>query len=316
MEAQPVTADRQSIVALPPPLDLGLLVVAIGAMSMSAPLIAATAAPALAIAFWRNAMGSAAILPWALLRRWPELRRLDRRTVAWCVLAGLLLAGHFATWVPSLTMTSVATSVALVAMQPVWAALYARYTGHAVQRAVWLGISLSVVGVAVLSGLDLRLSAEAIAGDGLALAGGALAAAYVTVGSRVRATVSATSYTGICYATCAIALLIVCLIGRVSLAGYSGETWLKLALLTAAAQLLGHSLVNVVLRSASATFVSLAILLEVPGAVVIAAIWLHQVPSAAAFIGLATVLAGTAVVVLTGTRAARWQLPAAGSKVD
>lgn len=305
MHARPMIDGSPSIVALPPARDLGLLVIAIGAMSLSAPLIAATAAPALAIAFWRNAMGTAVILPWALLRRWPELRRIDRRTVAWSALAGLLLAGHFATWVPSLTLTSVATSVALVAMQPVWAALYARYAGHAVQRAVWIGISLSVVGVAILSGLDLRVSAEAIAGDGLALAGGALAAAYVTVGSRVRVSVSATSYTGICYATCALTLLLICLIGGVSLAGYSAETWLKLALLTAAAQLLGHSLVNVVLRSASATMVSLAILLEVPGAVLIAAVWLHQVPSAAAFVGLATVLAGTAIVVLSGVRAAR-----------
>ena len=36
------------------------------------------------------------------------------------------VAAHFATWVPSLTYTSVASATALVSTQPVWAALLAR----------------------------------------------------------------------------------------------------------------------------------------------------------------------------------------------
>ena len=48
------------------PLDFALLAVAIAGVSLSAPLIAATAAPALAIAFWRNAMASGVLSPFAL----------------------------------------------------------------------------------------------------------------------------------------------------------------------------------------------------------------------------------------------------------
>ena len=61
----------------PPTADLVLLGVGVLAVSVSAPLIAATAAPALAIAFWRNAFGTApAIAPFALATRRAELAGL------------------------------------------------------------------------------------------------------------------------------------------------------------------------------------------------------------------------------------------------
>jgi len=291
-------------IALPGPGGLVLLLVSLTAVSTSAPLIAVTAAPALAIAFWRNAMASAVLVPIALARNLAELRSLSRREWRLCVLAGALLAGHFATWVPSVSLTSVASATALVATQPVWAALLARTAGRRVRRAVWVGIVVAVVGAALLTGVDISLSGRALAGDALATVGGALAAAYVTAGAAVRVRVSTTSYTTLCYGSCGLLLLAVCLVSRQRLGGYDGETWLKLAALTAGAQLLGHSLFNVLLRSISATTLSLAILFEVPGAALIAAIWLGQVPPLSAVPGLTLLLVGTGIVVRSGTRAA------------
>jgi drug/metabolite transporter (DMT)-like permease len=95
---------------------------------------------------------------------------------------------------------------------------------------------------------------------------------------------------------CAVLLLVVNLLGGQQLAGWGSGTWLKLVALTVGAQLLGHSLVNVALRSTSATVVSLVMLLEVPGAALIAALWLHQVPGPAALPGLALLLGGAALV--------------------
>jgi drug/metabolite transporter (DMT)-like permease len=72
---------------------------------------------------------------------------------------------------------------------------------------------------------------------------------------------------------------------------------------TVSAQLCGHSLINVVLRSMSATAVSLAILLETPGAALIAAVWLHQTPPALALPGLVLLFAGLVIVVRSSARA-------------
>ena len=57
---------------------------------------------------------------------------LTRRELLLSALAGMLLGAHFAVWIPSLSFTTVASSTALVASQPVWAALIARARGHAV----------------------------------------------------------------------------------------------------------------------------------------------------------------------------------------
>ncbi len=285
------------------------MAVALVAVSTSGPLIAATSAPALAIAFWRNAFGTAAIGPFALTRRLGELRALERREWLLVLLAGGLLACHFATWVPSLTLTTVASSTALVATQPAWTALLARAGGQQVPRGAWVGMGIAFLGVLVLTGIDLSLSNRALLGDLLALLGGFFAAAYVTAGSQVRRTVSTTGYTFVCYGFCALLLLAVCLLGHVQLTGFSAGTWVKLLALTAGAQLLGHSLFNAVLRTTSAMVVSLVILFEMPGAALIAALWLNQVPPWGVLPAAALLLAGVAVVIRSGSEGAAVALP-------
>ncbi|HKT02419.1 MAG TPA: EamA family transporter, partial [Rugosimonospora sp.] len=52
------------------------LTVAVLAIAVSGPLIAYAAAPALAIAFWRNACGAACLAPPAVAARRGELARL------------------------------------------------------------------------------------------------------------------------------------------------------------------------------------------------------------------------------------------------
>uniref|UniRef100_UPI000A88019D EamA family transporter n=1 Tax=Actinacidiphila rubida TaxID=310780 RepID=UPI000A88019D len=159
----------------------------------------------------------------------------------------------------------------------------ARLRGHRPPGLVWAGTSLAVVGVLILTGIDLSTDTRALAGDALALAAGMAAAGYMLLGSEVRRTASTTAYTFVCYSTTAVALLGACLVAGSSLGGYDGETWLKIAALTVVAQLLGHSLFNRVVRGLGPSTVSTAILLETPGAALIAAVWLGQTPPAAAY---------------------------------
>jgi drug/metabolite transporter (DMT)-like permease len=299
-----------SAVARPPGRDLVLLAVAVGAVATSAPIIAATAAPALAIAFWRNAFGTLAIAPWAFLRHRGELRRLSRRELRLSLGAGALLALHFGTWIPSLELTTVASSTALVATQPVWAALIARASGHHVPRRAWWGMGIAFLGVLVLTGVDFSLSPRALVGDLLALVGAVFAAGYVSVGARVRPTVSTTPYTLVVYGACATLLLVVCLASGQQLAGYSADTWVKLLALTAGAQLLGHSLFNVILRTTPPTVLSMAILFEMPGAALIAALWLGQTPPWGVLPAAVLLLVGVGVVVRSQGREVAPSIPA------
>ncbi|MEZ5115153.1 MAG: DMT family transporter [Candidatus Nanopelagicales bacterium] len=297
-----MSAPRPSAVARPPAGDLLLLGVAVAFISTSGPIIAATVAPALAIAFWRSILGSAATAPWVWWRHRGELGGLTRREWKLAISAGLLLGAHFATWVPSLRFTSVASSTALVATQPVWAALIARARGQEVPRQAWVGIALALVGVVVLTGVDLSLDPRALFGDLLALAGAVLAAAYVTVGGQVRQSVSTASYTFVAYGSAAGGLLVLCVATGQQLTGYDAQTWLLILALTLGAQLLGHTLINRVLSTTSATVTSLAILFEMPGSTLIAAVWLGQVPPVGLIPAVVLLFAGLALVIRSGDR--------------
>jgi drug/metabolite transporter (DMT)-like permease len=296
------TQPRVGVLERPSPADVSLLVLGVCAVSTSAPLIRAAAAPAFAIAFWRNAFASGLLVPLTLTRARHELRALTSRERRLALGAGLLLAAHFATWIPSLSFTSVASSTALVATQPVWAALIARWQGDRVPALGWTGIWLSVLGAAVLTGIDLHFSVRALTGDVLALVGGFFAAAYVTVGAEVRRSVSTTVYTTVCYLTTAVLLLVLIAVTHTRVVGFSAKTWLCLAGLTIGAQLLGHSVFNRVLKTTSPTIVSIAILFEIVGATLLAALFLDETPRLVALPAGVLIVAGVVAVIRAGER--------------
>jgi drug/metabolite transporter (DMT)-like permease len=300
-----------------PPRTILAITIALLAVSSSPPLIAYAAAPALAIAFWRNALAVGVIGPVAVTRKRMEIRALGRRSLSWCALAGVALAVHFGTWIPSAKLTSVAMATALVATQPVWQGLIAGLQGQRLPAVTWVGIAIAVLGAVLATGVDLtHANSRAVLGDLLALAGGVAAAVYTAFGEKVRAVASTTTYTTICYSVCALLLGVVCLVSGTPLTGFDGRTWLVIGAITAGAQLLGHTLFNYTLEHVSATTVSVLVLLEVPIAGLIAWVWLGQVPRAAALPGLTMLVAGVLVVILGGVRkgrrAAREPVVAAG----
>jgi drug/metabolite transporter (DMT)-like permease len=165
-------------------------------------------------------------------------------------------------------------------------------------RAVVGGVALAIAGVLVITGVDFSLSPRALAGDLLALVGGLTAALYMIAGSQARERVSTSSYTVVCYGICAATLALACLVAQIELVGFSGRTWLAIVGVTICAQLLGHSVLNHLLAVMSPGLISLMLLLEVPGAAILAGVFLDQTPSTGVYVGLALILGGLALVVL------------------
>jgi drug/metabolite transporter (DMT)-like permease len=127
-----------------------------------------------------------------------------------------------------------------------------------------------------------------------------LAAAYVTIGSEARRTLTTTTYTSVCYSVAGLLLLAVCIAGGKDLFHYDAKTWWIFVAITIGPQLLGHSVVNRVLRTTSATVVSVAILFEVVGASVLAWWWFGETPPAAAYPAAALIGVGVVLVILSG----------------
>jgi drug/metabolite transporter (DMT)-like permease len=295
--AEPTTADPAWALHRPGTRDVVIMAVAVVGVSLSGPMTALVAAPALAIAFWRNAAGAAALLPVLLTRERSTLTGLRLRDLRSSVVAGLFLAAHFAAWLPSLSMTTVAASIALVTTTPIWTALAARLSGVRLPAQVWWGLALAVAGAALIAGVDVTVSLRALAGDGLALLGAIAAAGYVLAGAKARVRLSTSAYAVVCYSTCAVVVAAAALLVGIPLTGFSARDWWLIAGITVVAQLLGHTLFNLVLSTVGPTVVGLAILLEVPGALLVALVLLQQLPPLLALPGMVLVVVGVALVV-------------------
>jgi drug/metabolite transporter (DMT)-like permease len=278
--------------ARPDLIRLGIGIIGIGT---SGPLIAMSTMPVLTLIFWRNLGGSLLTLPFA----WRHSR--DKAGMKWAVIAGVVLALHFVGFFLAMRMTTVAAGTALVALQPIFAALFVKLSGGHIPSTAWLGMIVSFVGVVLVSGVDLQISVKSFLGDLAALISAALAAVYMIAGSKAQRTLETTTYTTICYFVCSITTLPMALIAGNQIFSFSAKEWWILLGLILGAQLLGHSMFNSVLKRVSPAIVSLIVFFEVPVSAVLAAWWLDQRPPLGIIPGIVLILAGC-ILVVTRTR--------------
>jgi drug/metabolite transporter (DMT)-like permease len=243
---------------------------------------------------------------WARHRQ--DLRRIPRGDLGLVALSGVCLAIHFATWISSLAYTSVASSVVLVSIAPLFVALLSPLLLHErVTLPVAIGIGLAFSGTLVIAfqdacaapggglacpPLQALLSGRAIRGDLLALAGAATIAGYMMIGRRLRARIALVPYITLSYGCAAVALVLLALLARQPLTGFAAPAYGWFALLALVPQLIAHSTYNWALKWLPAAFVSISLLGEPVGSTALALIFLGETPSALKLAGAAFILSG------------------------
>ena len=275
------------------------------ALGWAAILIRLAEAPPLSIAAYRMLFAAVPAASLALLRHRRELRAIPSRDWRWLVGAGVALGLHFATWIASLDLTTVASSVVLVTTQPIWVVLLGVLRlGERVRPAAIAAIAVALLGSLIITGADVALGGEALLGDGLALVGAVGAAIYYAIGRRARAARSLVAYVGVVYSVAAVVLLAAAVLSRQPLGGFDGRTWLYFGLLALAPQLIGHSLLNWALRYLSAAAVTVAVLGEPLISTALAVPILGERPGLTALVGGTITLAGVYLVLRAETRPA------------
>lgn len=228
-------------------------------------------APALVIAAYRVGLATLVITPVALLKVREELLGLSRREISLAVLSGLFLALHFATWISSLSYTSVANSVVLVNTNPLWVGLFTPFiTKERIKPVVAFGILLSVTGGIIIGAGDFESGGKALLGDFLALAGSVCAAVYLLLGRNLRRKLSLLAYIFVCYGSAAAILWLVVLIGQLPISGFSSGTYACFWAMALFTQLIGHSSYNWALRWFSAGLIAVSLLGEPIGSTILA----------------------------------------------
>jgi drug/metabolite transporter (DMT)-like permease len=231
-------------------------------------------------------------LPFALRHR------IDRTGAKWAIISGVVLALHFIGFFLAMRMTTVAAGTALVALQPIFAALFVKLTGGDIPSRAWMGMFVSFGGVLLISGVDLQISLRAFLGDIAAIISAALAAVYMLVGSKAQQTLETSTYTAICYFFCAITALPMALIAGNQIFSFEAREWWILLGLIFGAQFLGHTMFNSVLKRVSPAVVSLIVFFEVPVSAILAMWWMDQRPPLGVVPGNALIIFGCALVVL------------------
>jgi drug/metabolite transporter (DMT)-like permease len=261
----------------------------------------------LSIAAWRLIFASTILLPYAWATRRHEIRDLSGREWMLLVASGLFLGLHFATWIASLGYTSVASSVVLVSMGPVFVGLGSWLLLRERPGALLIaGIVLAAAGSVVISWGDLDQGRDQLVGDLLALAGAIFVAGYLMIGYRVRARRSLTTYIALVYGVAMVALVSIVLLAGQPMFGYPLDAYGWVLALALGPQIVGHSTLNWALRYLSATFVAIVTLAEPIGSGILAYVLLGEAVGWSTAIGGAMVLAGIYVAsrAEVGSRAA------------
>ncbi len=265
-----------------------ILGIGVVAASIAAILVRyANDAEPLAISFWRCALGAVALLPFGIRR----LRAIPRRAAMVSGVAGVFLALHFATWITSLELTTIALSVLLVSTTPIFVALAAPWLlKERLPLQAWAGIGLAFLGTALITGLEV--AGASIAGNALALAGAIAACGYVIGGSVARRDLDILQYAIVAYTVAAGVLLAASFVTDVDLVGYDAGTWWAIGAIVIGPQLLGHTLLNFVLAEIDPTTVTVAIMAEPVIASMLAALLFSEIPGLLVYPGGVAILVG------------------------
>lgn len=238
-----------------------------------------------------------------LLPAWRALQgaRLGRGAWAYAVLAGVFLAVHFATWITSISFTSIAVSTTLVNTSPIWVALIAW---------LWLrqrpsGLTLAGIAVAFAGGVVIALGDSSNPGSNptlgnlLALLGALAASCYFLLGREAQHRGFGIGlYAAVAYSTAAVVLLTLPPLFQTGLTGYPPMFYVWVLLMALIPQLVGHTSFNWAVRWISPVIVTLVILLEPIGASLLAFALFGELPGPQVLAGAVVMLAGVVLAVL------------------
>jgi drug/metabolite transporter (DMT)-like permease len=237
-----------------------------------------------------------------LLTSWKnfKLSNISPTTLYYAIAAGICLAIHFATWITSLTYTSIAASTVLVTTNPIWVGLFNWWWyKEKLNRQNIIGMAIALGGGMIIGISDRGASnsySNPILGDILALIGAVMSSLYLIFGSQAqRKGLNIANYIAIAYSVAAICLFPLPFLAQTSYLNYPASVYLYVLLMAVMSQVVGHTSLNWSMRWISPTIVSLSLLFEPVLASVVAGIVFQEIPALNIFIGGLIILLGMAI---------------------
>lgn len=272
--------------------------------SVSSIIIRLSEAPALAIAAYRMLFTIGILALPVYFKNREEFKKLSRKDFLMCLCSGIFLALHFASWIQSLQMTTVANSTILVSSSPIFVALINYFLlKEGISKRMVLGISISLAGSVIIGmGASQGGGSSMMVGNILAFMGAIFVAGYLVLGGIARKTISAGVYVFIVYSVSALVLFSMCVITGTPLSPYPAREYILFFFLALFSSILGHTLYNYLMKYFSSTLISVSTLGEPIFASLMALLIFREIPSVYTLVGGLITIAGIYYYLMTQNR--------------
>ena len=278
-----------------PWLAYSVLAVAVICIAWSALFVRWAGVSGPASAFYRALVATLVLVPVWLIRG--RRNRIGFRLVMLGVLAGVFFAFDLALFNSAVLDTSAANATLLGNNAPIIVGLASWLLFGKPPRAIfWIGLALALLGSAFIVGHDALNHANFGAGDAMAVGASIFFAAYLLTIERVRPQMDTLTLTALAVTASSVTLLLLCLIVRTPLTGYSMHAWMSLIGLGVVTQVGGYLAVTYALGHLPATVTSVGVLAQAPLTALLAIPLLGEPLIASQVAGGALVITGIYIV--------------------
>jgi len=273
--------------------------------SLSSIIIRFSEAPALVISAYRMLFTCLMLFLPVMINNKDEFQTISKKDFIMCIFSGIFLALHYASWISSIHMTTIANSTVLVACSPMFVAL-ANYfiVKEKFTYKMIAGIVMSLAGTIIIAmGSSGGAKSSMMIGNTLAFLGAIFVAGYLVIGGIVRKNVSAGAYVFIVYLVCAIILFLMCFVTGTPIYPYPAREFLLFIALAFFCSILGHTIYNYLVKYISSTLISVSTLSEPIFASIMAMLFFKEIPSLYTLAGGIIIIAGIFYYLVTQNKA-------------
>ncbi|MGV8915550.1 MAG: DMT family transporter [Kaistella sp.] len=244
-------------------------------------------------AFYRMAIATAVLLPFALYK---NKLKLDNIKMLLPIMAcGILFASDIAVWNVSIQNSSATQATLLTNLSPIWVGIFSLlFLSFRPRKSFWLGTVIALVGMTIFVGIETILELKLDFAFFLGILSGILYAIYILVSKTVLEKLEVVTFITYSMIFSTIFLFIINVIFGESFFGFSDKAWVSLLIQGIVCQLIAWLLISYATQKMRATRVSLSLLSQAIFATILAALFVNEKITGIQIIGSGIILVGIA----------------------
>ncbi|MDQ0476159.1 DMT family transporter [Chryseobacterium sp. MDT2-18] len=244
-------------------------------------------------AFYRMAIATAILLPFALYKN--KLKLENVKMLLPIMVCGVLFASDIAVWNISIQNSSATQATLLTNLSPIWVGIFSFvFLSYRPRKSFWIGTLIALIGMTVFVGIDVILELKLDVAFFLGILSGLLYALYILVSKRLLEQLEVITFITYSMIFSTVFLFIINVVFGEQFFGFSDKAWVSLVIQGVVCQLIAWLLISYATQNMRATRVSLSLLSQAIFATILAAVFVNEKITVVQMVGSIIILAGIA----------------------